>query len=288
MVDRDMTASQVPSETGAYGFVIEGVEVAGLLGPAEPGWPTLTVVHTPAGPDGPAGSRRPGTVEVGDERGEVWIGEGEHIGVDRTTLTVEVVSSERPSDEAVVHPYLALPAAVANRWLGRHVFHGGAFVHDQAAWALLGAKEGGKSSTLAWLLGHGCPVLSDDVVVVEGGRVLAGPRCVDLREEAAERFGGRELGVVGARPRWRLAAPPTAPAVALRGWIELGWGDEVGLRPLDAGERLERLVHHSAMRPDQGQSADYLDLAALPAWRLVRPPRWDALDEVGSRLLAAL
>ena len=288
MVRASESGSQGPSAKGAYGLAIEGIERPDLLGPTEPDWPTLTVVRGGADPAPEAPSPRPGTVTLHDDHGEVWIGNGRRVVVERAPLTVRFPDGTPLSDDALVHPYLGLPAAFANRWLGRHVFHGGAFLSGGGAWALLGAKEGGKSSTLAWLLREGHAVLTDDLLVVAEGRVLAGPRCVDLREEAAGRFGGRELGMVGARPRWRLPAPEAPAAVPLRGFVELSWGDEVGLSPLDAGERLAGLVQSSAIRPDPRQAPAFFELAALPAWRFVRPARWEGFDEANERLLAAL
>ena len=100
-------------------------------------------------------------------------------------------------------------AALAARWLRRESFHAGAVVVEGGAWAILGDKEAGKSSTLAHLALNGYTVLSDDVLVLERGSVFAGPRCIDLRAEPARRLGAREpLAVVGMRERFRIELGP--------------------------------------------------------------------------------
>ena len=106
-----------------------------------------------------------------------------------------------------MHPYLAPVALVMARWLGREGFHGGGIVAGGGVWGVLGDKTAGKSTTLAWLAREGVGVVSDDVLVIDGGTALAGPRSVDLREEAAERLGvGEPMGRVGQRERWRFSA----------------------------------------------------------------------------------
>jgi hypothetical protein len=277
------------SGQGAYGFDLLGFEEdSPLLGPAEPGWPSLRVVRATPDPDHSPRSATPGTVAFDEERGEVWIGDGERVVVDRTTMTVRVITERRVDDRLMVHPYLGLPAAWASRWLGRQVLHGGAFVHSGRAWAVLGNKEGGKSSTLAWLLRRGHEIVSDDILVIEEGTVFSGPRCVDLRSGAASRLGGEDIGKVGARVRWRLSAGPVAPSMPLAGLVHLSWGDRVLLEPLTAEHRLAGLVEHSAISPEAGDSVAYLDLAVLPAWRFVRPQGWEAFEQANTELLEVL
>src|SRR5262249_6109268 len=132
------------------------------------------------------------------------------------------------ADGDLVHPYLAPAAAVAARWAGRESFHAGAVVVDGGAWGVLGDKETGKSSTLAWLALQGHEILMDDLLVLDGDDALAGPRCIDLREEPAARLGaGEPLGFVGLRERWRLTLDQVPARVPLHGWVTLAWGDRV-------------------------------------------------------------
>lgn len=273
---------------GVYGFKVAGLDEAALLGPADAGWPRLSVIRT-APEDDPGSTTRPaGTVLLDDERAAIWLADGDRIEVERATLTVRFVTRRRVDDEHVVHPYLALPAAIASRWIGRQGLHGGAFCHSGRAWALLASKEGGKSSTLARLLRRGHRILSDDLLVVDGGHVFAGPRCVDLRADAAAVLGGEDLGVVGGRVRWRLHAGEAPASMPLAGLVFLEWGEQVLIEPMDAEARLTGLVANRVVYPGPDESAAYLDLVSLPAWRLVRPRNLDALDRVNAQLLEAL
>ena len=81
------------------------------------------------------------------------------------------------------------------------MFHGGSFLDASGrTWGVVGSREAGKSSFLAWCATRGVPVVGDDLIVTDGTLVNAGPRCIDLRESAADRFGiGEDIGVVGDR-----------------------------------------------------------------------------------------
>lgn len=274
------------NRTGAYGFAIDGLDdPRGLLGDAAADWPLLRIERSErAHSDG----RPAGTVDVDDARAEIWIGDGGRVEIDRDSLTVRFETAERIADRLVVHPYLGLPASIASNWLGRQSLHGGAFVHAGRAWALLGDKEAGKSSTLAWLLTRGLDVLTDDILVLEGGTLFAGPRCVDLRPEAAAILGGEDVGMLGNRHRWRLNSGDGPAAVPLGGVVHLEWGDATRVEQLGAEERLTGLIRDSVIRPGPADAAPLLDLAALPTLRFVRPRDLDTIDASGERLLAAL
>ncbi len=281
--ERDCSVKGEPT-AGVYGFRIRGVE-ADRMGAVEPDWATLTVVREQGRDPDP---RVPGTVDVRDSTATIWVADGGRIDVDRASGTVRIRTPEPVSDDAVLHPYLALPAAFAARWRGRRSLHGGAFVHGDGAVALLGDKGGGKSSTLGALLARGHLVLTDDILVLDGGDVFAGPRAVDLRAETAERLGGEALGVVGARPRWRLHPDPAPPRTRLRGIVQLEWGDAIALTPAGPAERLRGLMAACVLRPDERDALELLDLAALPTWRLQRPLSLEALEPGVDQLLAAL
>jgi hypothetical protein len=269
------------AESGAYGFTISGLDAAGeLLGPAEPRWPPLEIVRMVGGPEGPV--EAPGTVNVTDHRA------GGRVEVDRDAMTVSFRTAEPLADRLVVHPYLGLPASIASNWLGRQVLHGGGFARDGRGWALLGDKESGKSSTLGWLARHGAEVLSDDILVVEDCVLFAGPRCIDLRPEAAAVLGGEDVGMLGNRVRWRLLPGEARSSAPLCGVVHLEWGDEIRVEPLEAAERLTGLIAGSVIRPGSGDAAPFLDLAALPTFRFVRPRDLATLDSSGERLLDAL
>ena len=272
-----------PQAVGAYGLALSGVDSATRsLVQAEPGWPTYTLVNT-------IGQTERLMDRLGDDRAELRLRSGGTILVDRLEARAEFVTPEALTSDELVHPYLAPVAAVAARWLGRDSFHGGAFVLAGDVWGLLADREGGKSTTLAWIAAQGLPVVCDDMLILEGGMAYAGPRVLDLRAEAAERLSaGNYLGIVGARERWRLELGAVPPGCRFRGWIFLEWGDDVAIEPVPASQRLPRLTEHLGLRVPPLSPQRFLELAALPGWEFRRPHGWDRFEEAGSRLLAAL
>jgi hypothetical protein len=269
---------------GAYGFRLSGVDdAARLLTHAERQWPELTLVALVDEGEPPPHDC------VSAQSAELVLRSGGWVELDRATSRATYHLHHRPREGDLVHPFLAPVAALAARWLGRESFHGGAVVIDGGAWAILGDKEAGKSSTLAHLALSGHTVLSDDVVVLERGSVFAGPRCIDLRAEPARRFGaGEPLGVVGMRERFRLELGPAPSTVPLRGFVMLGWGDELTIEPVRGSERLLALVPHRALLLETNAAADLLDLSSLPFLQLRRPRRWGSLAETTERLVDAL
>ena len=269
---------------GAYGFRLSGVDAAArLLTRAELEWPELTLVAVIDDTEPPQHDR------VSARSAELVLRSGGWVGLDRATSHATYHLHHRPRAGDLLHPFLAPVAALAARWLGRESFHAGSVLIDGGAWAVLGDKEAGKSSTLAYLALGGHTVLSDDVVVLEGGSVFAGPRCIDLRAESAKRLGaGEPLGVVGMRERFRLELGPAPSAVPLRGFVTLDWGDELAIEPVRGSERLLALVPHRALLLETNAPADLLDFSSLPFLQFRRPRRWDSLKETTQRLVDAL
>ncbi len=176
---------------------------------------------------------------VDDDRGELLLRSGGRILIDRTAGRVSFVVPHEVRPDELVHPYLAPAAAVIGRWHGRESIHAGAFAVDGDVWGLVGEREAGKSSTLAWLAQAGVDVLCDDMLVIDGRTPFRGPRSIDLRADAAERFeGGEAIGVTGARERWRLRLDQAPDGQTLAGLLLLTWGDRVEVRALGASERL--------------------------------------------------
>lgn len=269
-------------ERGAYGLRIVGLRGAEhLLVEADSDWPELEIVVE----RGSIAGLRDRVDE--DEATVVLLGA---VAVVRRTPAQAVFRFDaEPSADALVHPYLAPIAGLFAHWHGRESLHAGAFVAAGGAWGLLAEREGGKSSTLARLALDGVPIVTDDVLVVEGNRAFAGPRAIDLRREPAEALGvGEALGVVGARERWRLRLDSTAGAFPLLGWVFLAWGEELSLTRVPAGERLQRLAAERTIRLSPRDPSSLLGLAALPAFELRRPRRWSSLEEATKLLLASL
>jgi hypothetical protein len=272
-----------PHGVGAYGLALSGVDSAARsLVQAEPEWPTYTLVNT-------IGQVERLMDRLGDDRAELRLRSGGTILVDRSEARAEFVTPKALTADELVHPYLAPVAAVAARWLGRDSFHGGAFALAGDVWGLLADREGGKSTTLAWIAAQGLPVVCDDMLVLEDGKPHAGPRVLDLRAEAAERLSaGNYLGIVGARERWRLELGEVPHGCRFRGWIFLVWGDDVAVEPVPASQRLPRLSEHLGLRVPPLSPERFLDLAALPAREFRRPRGWDRFEEAGSTLLETL
>ncbi|HET8757879.1 MAG TPA: hypothetical protein VFM58_17800, partial [Solirubrobacteraceae bacterium] len=144
----------------------------------------------------------------------------------------------------------------------------------------------GKSSTLAYLALNGTEVLCDDMVIVDGDHPLCGPRSIDLRADAAERFGaGEAIGMTGARERWRLKLGHTTPGATLTGWVFLAWGEKLEARRLPARERIPRIASERGLRLPPVRPDALLTLAELPAWELSRPRAWESLPRAADLLL---
>jgi hypothetical protein len=278
-----LTTEQTSRYTGCYGFRLSGLgDAQSLLVEASPTWPALELRH--ARPRGAA----PTLDEVGPDDAQLMLQRG-WVELDRRAGLVTFRLPAAPPGRDLVHPYLAPAAAVAARWMGRDSFHAGAVVVGGGAWAILGDKENGKSTTLAWLALQGLPVLTDDLLVVDDGVALAGPRCLDLRSETAARLGvGEPLGVVGERERWRLPLGAVPARVPLLGFVTLTWGHKLALERLRGRERLLALLPGRTVRLAPTIPADMLELSSLPVWRLRRPRRWDALPATVRLLLDAL
>jgi hypothetical protein len=275
----------MPPGAGCYGFRIAGVDGARrLLVDTPRDWPLLTLATAPA-----AAREMPDVDVIGQTSATLPLHGTGWMEIERHGPRVTYHLPEAAAHEELVHPYLAPGAAVLARWLGREAFHAGAVVADGGAWAVLGDRETGKSSTLAWLALNGHPVLADDLVVLDGSHALAGPRCIDLRGDAAARFGaGEPLGVVGTRERWRLVLEPVPARVPLRGWIVLEWADAAAVEPVRGPERLLRIIPHRSVRLAPPDAGALVELASLPVLAFRRPRRWDALGDAGERLVAAI
>jgi hypothetical protein len=269
---------------GTYGFRLDGAPgAASLLVEAPPDWPLLQVAWRRLIGEGPREDR------VSEDRIELVLRTGGWVEIERVEPRAVFHLPAPLDDGALVHPYLAPVAALAARWFGRESFHAGAVVLRGGAWALVGDKGAGKSSTLAHLSLSGYDIVTDDMLILDEGRALAGPRCLDLRAETAGRLDlGTPLGVVGDRERWRMKLGPLVPSVPLRGWVVLGWDDRTQVSAIHGAGRLALLGRHRAVRLESTRPEVLLELSSLPVLELRRPHRWDALPEAAERLLDAV
>jgi hypothetical protein len=266
---------------GAYGLRLLGLDGAReMLVPARESWPELAVERRVGGPF------NHGVDAVSATKARLQLVNGGEIAIDWTGRRVTVTTPRSPTDAELVHPYLAPVAAIMSYWLMRESFHAGAFVVGDRVWAILGDRESGKSSTLAWLAESGHAIVCDDMLVLDEKTALAGPRSLDLRKEAAEALGvGEPLGVVGARERWRLTLEPVRDELPVAGFVFLDWGEQVSARPLLPSERVVRLSTHRGVRLPPRDAARMLTFAGLPGWEITRPRGWDSLAAAGDRLL---
>lgn len=269
--------------TGAYGLALPALEtVRELLVVAPADWPVLELAQE-------QGLATETEERVGEQSARLILRNGGEIEIERAGPRALFRVPVPLSPAELLHPYLAPVASVVALWNGRESLHAAAVLVEGRAWALLGARESGKSSTAAWLARAGIGVVCDDILVLDGGRALAGPRAIDLRGDAAGHLGaGEELGLVGERERWRLRLDPVPPAVPLAGWVSLGWGDRVEIATVPPAERIMRLAGQRGLRVPAADPAALVELAALPAFELRRPREWGSLPEAAGRLLEAL
>lgn len=269
---------------GAYGLQVELDGGEGLLGPAGADWmPWELRVDCSA-----TGLERPpaGSAYVDQNEAMNPIDGGGWALVDRLAATTTFRLAAPPGAPALAHPLLSFTGAVVAWWRGHNAFHAGAFVVAQRTWAVIGAKQAGKSSLLAALAEAGHQVLSDDLLVIRDGRCLAGPRAIDLRAEVSARFPrATPTASIAGRTRWRLPLGAVAAEAPLAGWITLGWSDRARLIELPVVERMPLVAGAFAIHLPPPDLPGLLGLAALPMLRFERPRELDQLD-VSARVLA--
>jgi hypothetical protein len=213
------------------------------------------------------------TGKVSREKAVLSLLSGSWVELDRARESAMLRAPEGADPSELIHPFLASVAVVFSWWHARNALHGGAFAaSDGCAWALLGPRGCGKSTTLAALSLAGFPIVSDDLIVVEGHHVLAGPRSLDLRPEAVGMVGhGTLAGAVRGGSRRRMILPAAPSEAPLAGWLFLGWGTGTGvsLRRLSPSEWLARTTAQlNSVTPG---SQSMLPLAGGEAWELIRP-----------------
>jgi hypothetical protein len=263
-------------EQAVYGFAVRGLG-GGTAAPAE--WPRWDIEQRLAVPSG-----RQGMSIWADE---AWIGLGDagELRLDRRAHRIELRTPAVWSDAALLHPGLSPAAAVISYWAGRAVLHCAAVLIHGRAWGLLGEQAVGKSTTAAHLEHLGCPVLTDDLLVVDGEMAYAGPRSVDLRRDAAALFGARPLGKVGGRERWRRNVGDSPMAAPVAGWVELCWSSTTAVIELSVGERLQAIDRYLGLPAGGGH---VLMLADRPMLRFGRAQSPLAAGDDARRLLDTL
>jgi hypothetical protein len=265
-----------------YGLRLAGLGDTAALAPANgEAWPEVRVAHRIA----PRKSVRRG---FGGRRACFEFDEGRLL-LERAKATITTVTEQPLPDDQLVHPWLATAAGMWARWLGRDVFHGGAFELDGGAWAVLGGQQGGKSTLLARLALDGRTVVADDALVIEDAHVFAGPRCVDVRADAASLLAPTaESRAARGGSRQRLALGAAPARLPLRGIVHLAWGNDVALARVPLDGRIERLREHNAFHSLPAEQRTLLELAALPTFELRRPRDFGRLGHSAEALIDGL
>jgi hypothetical protein len=215
------------------------------------------------------------------------------VDIDRAARTSRMHLPGAPTLPEIAQPRLGITGIVAAYWRGDHSFHAGAFVAGGMAWGILGSKGAGKSSLLAMLASMGVPVLADDVLIVNGRLdVLAGPRCIDLRREAALALGlGESIGVLGTRERWRMHLRPAPCEVPLGGFVCLEWGSPA-VSHVPPNDRVRTLYANLALllgeQRDPAALSTLMELLALPMVRIRRPREIERIGETADLLLGTI
>ncbi|GAB7190150.1 hypothetical protein NUM3379_08560 [Kineococcus sp. NUM-3379] len=287
-VTGDTTAGGAPAGTprAAYGLLLPDLPgAAHLLRGSRGGeveWRVerrVADVPTPAGP------------LLTAERAELPLPRGGRVEISRAGRRTVITSPVPVPDTEVVHPHLASTAVTVAHWQGRLALHAAAVVAGGSVWAVLGDRGAGKSTTVLALARAGCPVVTDDVLVLDGTRALPGPRCIDLRAPAAAHYGtGEELGRVGSRERWRVGPAGGEPPADLHlaGFVELAFGGRARVEAVPGHARVPLLLRGLALKVPPADPGALLRLAALPVVRFTRPRDLGSLDASVRLLLAEL
>ena len=112
-------------------------------------------------------------------------------------------------------------------------------------------------------------MLADDLCIVVDGRVLAGPRCLDVRSHPDIDVGDGKL-VRDARHRITLA--PAPDAVPIVGIVQLEWGDRPELIAVPVEQRFPNLFAQRMFNVHlELDPVALLGLLAAPMLTLTRP-----------------
>lgn len=273
---------------GAYGLRLRGLRTADhLLVDIDDKLPTCDV-HTRARR---SGAPAPPPEFEDDDGACVHLVDGGLLTATRSPLKVTFETPHVLDDAEVLHPYLAAAIGPLSRWLSRTCLHGAVIGEDGDAVLLLGDREAGKSTLAAYIATRGGPlaVLSDDVAVINGTDVYAGPSCIDLRPAAAAALGlDHPSRLARGDSRYRFDLLPRRSVARLVGALVLEWGPAPLLTEVGVAQRLPNLLPHCAVSSPERDAERLLALAELPVWRLSRPRDWLLMDRSAELVRAAL
>lgn len=260
------------SSLGAYGLRVDGLPGAHEWMQQVPEKAARVRLCVEVG----TASRRPSSYD--HDAADLRLATGGRLIARRGSAEVRLILPAVPPDPDLLHPYLAPAAALIWRWGGREALHAGVFAGGDGAVLLLGDKEAGKSTTLAWLAGESVTVLADDLAVFDGNRVLSGPRSIDLR------FG--EGVSVRSGERHRVTIPPAPGSLPLAGVAVLEWGDQVEVTTLALTQRWGAFTPQRSFPALGADPVMLLELVSVPAFKVVRPRTPASVAETGRALMA--
>jgi hypothetical protein len=263
---------------GAYGLRVHGLPHAEpWMQPQRSTAPPFTI-HVEIGASSTSRST------LSQEEADLSLIGGGRLKMVRGSPEANFTLPERPPDEELLHPYLAPAAALFWQWSGREAMHAGAIGLPIGAVLILGEKEAGKSTTLGWMARDAAvPVLTDDLAVLDGATVLAGPRSIDLRVPLMSKCEPGHLVRNGERDRLRLA--PSPDGLPLAGLVVLGWAPEVEFSTVPFRDRFEVIDRQRTFRSLEPNPTAILELASVPMVRAGRPQDLARLPEFGRSLL---
>ena len=213
----------------------------------------IRVVHTGrAFPD----PDTPGTFRFGDTHSFLLYPQ---IGAFRIAAPGLIEVEPRPGvDPALVcFPLLGPVIALLLQARGAFLLHGSALAaQDGTAFAFLGDKGAGKSTTAAAFLRAGYPLLTDDIIAIDGlecGAPQINPAFpqVKLSHAASPALADADLDVrpdvplVRDKQRFLLGSGFAAASHAPRHFFLLTRGAALAIRPLDPKERMKAFLRFS-------------------------------------------
>lgn len=256
-------ASDLPPAPGApYRYRAFGLAIASDLAlpelvPAPAGEADLAirVVHTGrAFPEPEA----PGTFRFGDTECFLLYPQ---IGAFRVAAAGLIEVEPRPGVDPglIAFPLLGPVMALLLQMRGAFLLHGSALAApDGRAFAFLGDKGAGKSTTAAAFLRAGYPLLTDDIIAIEGlaegggtGRISPAFPQVKLTREASAALAGADLGarpdvpLVRDKHRYLVGSGFAEAQHAPGRFFLLTRGEGLALRPLDPRERMKAFLRFS-------------------------------------------
>lgn len=268
---------RVDAAQGVYGFRLEGLEPS----------PHMVVTVSSHAPHLVIARSQNGWSQFGTPDVVQELLDDGHMAVFKSSDLYVFSLATHVSDDELLHPWIVPAICHRASELGRIVLHGGVLACDGLAIAVIGDREAGKSTLMASAArarfaerGNGAPaveVLADDLVVLDGDTVYAGPRCLDLRPSSAPMFPDVQLHPSRNDSRFRVYLPQCSGHAKLAGFVMLSWGSDLSIQQIPVVRRISLLADYMSVGRKRRDYDAVLELAAKPVWLLQRPKDPDLL-----------